>query len=269
LPPAAIQVARRYPVLWLVAAPVFFAAALILLVAASQPQAARSRSVVPVPSAAAAARLPAPASAANTPATPTAALADEDPSALGVNELLLLNDDRSTRRRRDAEALAHRLGAQPELVRAPAIQAELLRFAADPDTAAPALGAMARASAPVGADLLYEVWTSRSAAPGTAELARSLLYSREVRPMASAALDAALELRSAASCVALGSALARTQKSGDDRSFRALIKLSSGGSCGPQPGDCQACLRSNTKLLVAAVKAAKSRRAPSYPPLQP
>jgi hypothetical protein len=250
---------------------VFFATALIVVAAASQPPAAQSRSVAPELSAAAAARLPAPPArgAATAPEKATTTLADEDRSAPGVKELLLLHDDRSARKRMDAEALAHRLSAQPELVGTPAIQAELLRFAADPDTAAPALGAMARAAAPLGADLLYEVWTSRSAASGTAELARSLLYSRDVRPTASAALDAALELRSARGCVAIRSALARTQNSGDSRSFKALIKLSSSRSCGAQEDDCQACLRSNTKLLVAAVKAAKSRGAPSYPPLPP
>jgi hypothetical protein len=157
------------------------------------------------------------------------ALSGRDPASLSVDEILLLNESRVERKRSDAQALSQKLQAQPELAKDASIQAKLMRFAADPDTAADALVTMARAPAPVGPDLLYAVWLSRSSAPGTAELARSLLDSREVRPAASPALAVALALREADTCDAVRAALARTQIDGDDRAMPALVELSSVG----------------------------------------
>jgi hypothetical protein len=140
-----------------------------------------------------------------------------------------------------------------------------MRFAADPDTSADALVTMARIPAPLGPDLLYVVETSRASAPGTAELARSLLHSREVRPGASPALAVALALRKADTCDAVRAALGQTQTDGDERAMPALVELSLGRGCG---NDCLACVRSSAKQLVASIKAVKRRRSPSYPPLK-
>jgi hypothetical protein len=273
VPPRWIEVARRYPVLWLVVAPVFGALLLILVVAAFEPEPraeatpARSATSTPAPAPAQ------PAAAATAAAAKdeldeaaVAALESKAAGSLSVQELLLLDQNRAQRKRADAKALSQKLRADPALAKEASVQSELLRFATDPDTAADALAAMARAPAPVGPDLLYEAWMSRSVTANTAELARALLYSREVRPGASPALAAALELRAAEGCEAVQAALPRAQADGDNRSIASLIKLTSRRGCGAKKrDDCYACLRSQTKLIIAATKAAKDRRAPSYP----
>jgi hypothetical protein len=278
LPPAALATARKYPVLWLVAAPVLVASVLVVILAATGPEprveapaTVRSAGVVGVATAAPVVE-PAPTSAANEPAAEGRALAAlaaqaaKDPSSLSVSDLLLLDEGRAERQRAEAQALAHKLLADPELAKDPTTQTSLLRFAADPATASEALAAIAQARSPVGADLLFEVWTSRSTPPATAELARSLLYSRDVRPGASPALAAALDLRTADSCEAAKSALPKVQASGDTRSIPALIKLTYRRGCGASKrDDCYACLRASTRELVASTKAANRRRAPLYP----
>jgi hypothetical protein len=151
-----------------------------------------------------------------------------------------------------------------------AVQAQLLRLAVDPDTAAVALGAMARLRAPIGAELLYEAWTSRSVPPATAELARALLLSHDVRAGASPALAVALELRNADNCEAFAAALPQAKTDGDSRSLAPLGKLNGRHGCGPQKsGDCYACLRSRPKEVLATIDAVKRRHAPSYPTLGP
>jgi hypothetical protein len=208
-----------------------------------------------------------PAAAKDKPAGATLAeLESKAPDSLSVRELLLLNEGRAERKRETAQALFHKLQSNPDLAKDESVQAELLRLAADPDTAATALAAMAEARSPIGLDLLYEVWTSRSTPAGTAELARSLLYSQNVRPNASAALAVALELRAASSCEAVLAALPRALSDGDRRSSSTFAKLNSRRGCGTKKTqDCYPCLRSEMKRVVAATVAVKSRNAPSYP----
>jgi len=160
--------------------------------------------------------------------------------------------------------LWRQLQEQPDLVKAERTQTQLLGLAADPDTADAALGAMAQAQSSIGPDLLYEVWTSRSVTAATAELARALLYSRDVRPRASLALAAALALRGADGCEAVKAALPQVLSDGDNRSLSPLAKLSSRRGCGAtKTQDCYACLRSKMKQVTAAVAAVKRRHAPS------
>jgi hypothetical protein len=207
----------------------------------------------------------APAAAESTDDRALAALETQDPAQLGVVQLLLLHDRRLQRKRTDAQTLAQKLREQPELTKDGAIQRELLRLAADPETAPEALAAMAQAPAPIGPDLLYEIWTGRSTPSTTAELARALLYSRDVRPGASAGLAAALELRSASTCADSQRALLKAQADGDSRAIPPLVTLSSRRGCGAaKRQDCYPCLRANPKQLVASIKAALARRAPSY-----
>lgn len=275
VPPRWVEVARQYPVLWLAVAPVVSALLLIVIVAALQPEprpeAVRAR---PVSSSSPATHATVEPARAPTPAvvsdeldgTALAALAGKAVGSLSVKELLLLNQGRARQKRASARALSEKLQADPTLVKDAAVQGELLRLAADPDTAADALSTMAQAQPPIGADLLYEVWTNRAIAAGTAELARSLLYSRDVRPGASPALAVALELRAADSCEAVQTALPKTQSEGDARALPSLIKLTSRRGCGAKKrDDCYACLRAQTKQIIASTKAAKARRAPSYP----
>ena len=276
IPPRWLEVARERPVLWMVGAPVLLASLFVLPLVILEPphkDEARPESTSPSTAVAAPAAVPAAAPAA-APASETssdaklAELEAKPASALSVEELLLLSDGRAERKRRDAEALSRKLKDQPDVAKDPAVQVELMRLVADPDTAHVALGAMAQARSTVGADLLYEVWTNRSTAPGTAELARTLLYSRDVRPAASPALAATLELRGAETCEAAAAALPHVQADADRRSLPWLSKLNARRGCGPQKADdCYSCLRAEMKQVTAAVNGAKKRPAPSFPTL--
>jgi hypothetical protein len=260
----------------MVALPVGLASLFILTLLALQPaEQARREPIAATGSGSAAVAAP-PASAARNPTTtkeqePTpepnlAELEAKAPASLSVAELLVLNEARAARKRQQAHSLSAKLQKDSELAKDSAVQAELLRLAGDPDTAATALATMAHARSAIGADLLYEVWTSRSLPPATAELARSLLYSRDVRPHASAALAVALELRSAESCEAVQAALPKAASEGDRRSLAALAKLNARRGCGENEAhDCYACLRSQMKPVVTAIAKVKGRRPPRYP----
>lgn len=274
VPPRWVEIARQYPVLWLVVAPVCLALLLILIVIAAEPE-RPAQAVQPKPALSSApatqatvapARAAPPASHDELDGAALAALESKPADSLSVQELLLLNRGRAQQKRNAARALSTKLHENPALIEDTSVQRELLRFAADPDTAAGALAAMAQARAPIGPDLLYEVWTNRAMPTGSAELAHALLYSRDVRPGASPALAVALELRGAEGCEAVQAALPKTQSEGDARALPSLIKLTSRRGCGAKKrDDCYACLRSQTKQIIASTKAAKERRAPSYP----
>jgi hypothetical protein len=271
VPPRWIEVAREHPVLWMAVAPISVASLFVLLLLAFEPpraavQARPAASSAVTGSVTAAAPAPASAAAVDKPAEATLAeLESKAADTLSVTELLLLNEGRAERKRGEVQALSLKLRDQAELVKDEALQAQLLRLAADPDTAETALAAMAQARSPVGPDLLYQVWTSPAVAAGTAELARSLLYSREVRPNASPALAAALQLRAADSCEAIKAALPQASSDGDRRSLSSLAKLNSRRGCGAKKNqDCYPCLRADMKQVVSAINAAKRRPAPSY-----
>jgi hypothetical protein len=271
VPPRWIEVAREHPVLWMAVAPISVASLFVLLLLAFEPpraavQARPALMPAVTGSVTAAAPAPAPAAAVDKPAEATLAeLESKAADTLSVTELLLLNEGRAERKRGEVQALSLKLRDQAELVKDEALQAQLQRLAADPDTAETALAAMAQARSPVGPDLLYQVWTSPAVAAGTAELARSLLYSREVRPNASPALAAALQLRAADSCEAVKAALPQASSDGDRRSLSPLAKLNSRRGCGAKKNqDCYPCLRADMKQVVSAINAAKRRPAPSY-----
>jgi hypothetical protein len=273
LPPRAVTTARNYPVLWLVAAPVLLASLLVSIAVVSGPEprlqaAAKPAQVTPIRPSAAPASPPAPAAEATRPgmdASALSSLAAKDPTSLSVSDLLFLDEGRAERQRAEVQALARKLQAEPDVAKDASSQASLLRFALDPATASEALAAMALAPSPIGPDLLFEVWTNRATPSATAELARSLLYSHDVRPGASAALGVALDLRSADSCAAVKATLPKVQASADKRAIPTLIKLTYRRGCGKgKREDCYACLRSSPRELFASTKAADGRRAPSY-----
>ncbi len=272
VPPQWVELARSYPALWMVALPVVLGLSLILIVYAGQPApsavAAAPRAVASaaVPSPPAEVAVPLPAVEHKFSKAALAELEGKAPASLSVEELLLVNQGRAEHKREEAQALSRKLQEQPELAKDATVQAQLLRLAADPDTASVALVALAHAPSPVGSDLLYEVWTSRPVAAGTAELARSLLYSREVRPTVSPALAAALDLRGAETCEATQAALPQARSAGDRRALAPLAKLNSRRGCGAKKTeDCYACLRAKVKPLLATIDAVKRRNAPSYP----
>ena len=282
VPPAWVDFGRRYPVAWMVGAPVSVALLLIAGIAASTSHdgaetptrhgvtAAVATPALPVPATQGTAAEQKPADAARTKNLPSreelVALEAKAPDALEVRDLLSLYEARAEQKREQTQGLAKKLEKQPELAKDTGFQTELLGLAQDARSAPDALAVMARMPSPVGADLLFEVWTSGRVSSGVAELARTLLYSHEVRATASPALAAALDLRGATSCEAFQAALPRVRSDGDRRSLSPLAKLSNRRGCGAsKKQDCYECLRAHPKELGAVAKAAQARRAPSYP----
>jgi len=267
-----LRVARKNPILWMVAAPAGVALAIIGLAVVTAP-AARPNAVAGVPVV-----TPVPAAqtdkaAPSEKAVPTkqssASLAEleaKPEKSLTVSEVLQLAAARAERRQQEAEALRDKVARNPSLLSDKATQAQLLSQARDEETARAAQAALAGAGSALGADLLYEVWTGTSAKTDATELARALVQSPEVRPKASPALSVALDLRAAETCEQVKSVLPSALKDGDRRSLHLLAKLGARRGCGPNKAqDCYACLRDDNQELAATINAVKARRPPAYP----
>lgn len=254
-----LELARTRPVLWMVVAPVLTALLAVWLGhhgAAHRTAAVGSRNRVAEPVASA---------PAMPPAVSITELEAKPPGSLSARELVLLADARSERERGAASALRQKVEANPALASDSNVQNELLRFANDDRTARDALAAMAALEPPVGADLLYEVWTRTPERSDTTELARALLYSADLRPKTSPALAVALALRAAESCEQYRAILPEALKLGDRRAVHLLTKLNVKRGCGPKKNeDCFACLRAAKDELSATINAVKSRHPPSY-----
>jgi hypothetical protein len=263
-------VARRYPALWMVAAPALLAMGVVAGVAVSSGKKAAPPAATLAPAASLgaddSAQKQAPAVVKTRPEG-LAALEAKPLGSLSAGELLELAAGRSERRLEAAQALRKKIEAEPGLAQDKAVQGELLKQAADADTAREALAAMAALEGSLGPDLLYEVWTGTPARNDLTELARALVYSKDVRPKASPALAVALELRQAETCEQFQVALPKALKDGDRRSHHLLVKLGSRRGCGPKKSqDCYACLRAAADELTATINAVKSRRSPSVAP---
>jgi hypothetical protein len=121
---------------------------------------------------------------------------------------------------------------------------------------------MAEAPGPISADLLYEMWTGTVVRNSATELARSLVFSKEVRAKASPELAIALDLRIAETCEQNRDLLPRVLEKADRRSLSLLAKLARRYGCGPNKRlDCFACLRED-KAVEDAMAAVKKRREP-------
>lgn len=270
------QVAGRQVPLWQVLVPgLVVGAGLVALFVSALGSAAAA---APAPTAALA---PASSTAATAPALADAAAAlpqpridgeelqkqdAKAPGTLTATEQVQLAEWQAERERDSARAVLKQLAATPALAKDKAKQTELFQLVADADTAREALSAIAHLPAPLNADLLYEVWTGTAARNDTTELARALVYSKDVKPQASPALSIALELRAAESCEQFKVALPKALKDGDRRALHLLTKLTNKRGCGPKKTeDCFACLRDQGDELTATINAVKSRRPPSYP----
>jgi hypothetical protein len=200
--------------------------------------------------------------AANGDAVALAALERKKPEELRAEEALAIAQGRAAQAIANVRKLRERLASDPGLIKEPKLAAELLRASQAPETARDALAAMAAVPGPIGADLLYEVWTGTVERSGNTELARALLLGRDVRAKASPALLVAIQLREAEACEAHQKLLPRATEVGDKRSFGPLSRLLRRTGCGPgKKSDCYACLRSGDALK-NALEAVKLRREP-------
>jgi len=192
----------------------------------------------------------------------TEALEARHAEELTKDEALTLAAARRQREIARIALLRQKLTRDPGLFKDGATLTELRRAAEDPLTAPDALSAMAEAPGPLSADLLYEVWTGTVVRNGATELARSLVFSKEVRAKASPELAIALDLRIAETCEQNHALLPRVLEKGDRRSLALLAKLSRRFGCGPNKRlDCYPCLRDD-KAIDDAMAAVKKRREP-------
>ncbi|MEO7032894.1 MAG: hypothetical protein ABI548_03590 [Polyangiaceae bacterium] len=183
-------------------------------------------------------------------------------SDLRVAEAIALSLGQSAQDVRAARALRDRVDHDPGLIKDPDVLTQLRRYTEDPETARDALSAIANVPGPISADLIYEVWTATASRTTATDLARSLIYSKEVRAKASPALAIALDVRDADTCEKNRDLIDRVTADGDRRTFHVLGKLTRKYGCGANKrADCYACLRSGTDLD-AAMKAVKARREP-------
>lgn len=144
----------------------------------------------------------------------------------------------------------------------PELGSKLKSAALDPDTLREALATMAKLPHPAGADLLYQVWTTRKKTDPGAALAESLLTTDEVRKRASPALLVVLDLRAAETCDAAKEAVTRAAEHADRRAVSLLSRFNQKKGCGEgKRDDCWPCLREGDELK-AAVKAALGRAPP-------
>lgn len=179
-----------------------------------------------------------------------------------AKDVLAIAEKRSAKELAAARALSASLDRDPASVQEPRTLSELRRFSENPDTAKVVLEAMAKLPAPLSADLLYEVWTGTPERNDVTELARALLFSKDVRPKASTALAVALDLRLAESCEKTSKVLPRAVKDADRRSLHLLLKLQRKYGCGPNKRlDCYPCLRGGDELE-GAIKTAREHPEP-------
>lgn len=227
-------------------------------VASASPPPPSSSNDVPAPEA---------STTSQTPALPAASIDTEALEARRAEELteseaLALAAGRQKRALSRAAELRRKVSRDPGLFKDPATLSELRRAAEDPLTAPDALGAMADAPGALSADLLYEMWTGSVARTSATELARSLVFSKEVRAKASPELAVALDLRIAETCEQNQKLLPRVEDKGDRRSLPLLAKLARRFGCGANKRqDCYQCLRDD-KALDDAMTAVKKRREP-------
>ena len=183
-------------------------------------------------------------------------------SDLRVEEAISLSLGQSAQDVRAARALRDRVDHDPGLIKDPDVLTQLRHYTDDPETSRDALSAIANVPGPISADLIYEVWTATASRTTATDLARSLIYSKEVRAKASPALAIALDLRDADTCEKNRDLMDRVAADGDRRAFHLLGKLTRKYGCGANKrADCYACLRSGTDLD-ATMKAVKARREP-------
>ena len=77
----------------------------------------------------------------------------------------------------------------------------------------------------------------------------------------------AIALRVAETCEAVQTTLPKARTDGDRRSLYLLTKLNSRRGCGDKKADdCYACLRAQTKDIIATTNAVKRRDPPGYLP---
>ncbi|HQK21118.1 MAG TPA: hypothetical protein PLJ27_26885, partial [Polyangiaceae bacterium] len=178
------------------------------------------------------------------------------------NESLAWARGKSVFKHRQLELIAKELRADLPLSADRRTLAKLKPFTEDPETATEALAILASLRTPLAVDMLYDVWVRRRDGTIAFELAKSLLYTPEIREAASDALAVVLDLRAASTCEQVAELLPRVQQRADRRALPMLGKLTSRYGCGRLGGhDCYPCLR-GSNAVNDAIAAVGNRPAP-------
>jgi len=179
-----------------------------------------------------------------------------------VTEALAWARGRSERKRQDLSSIAKALRADLPLSADRETLGKLRPYTDDPETATEALAILASLRTPMSADMLYDVWVRSRGETDATKLAKSLLYTKEVRDSASDALAVVLDLRAATSCEEVAGILPRAEAQADMRALTLLGKLNFRYGCGRRGGqDCYPCLRGKSSIN-DAIAAARRRPAP-------
>jgi hypothetical protein len=177
------------------------------------------------------------------------ALQARSPSERTSAETVALAAGRVAQQRNELSSLGERLRREPELASKQQTWRALLRWAADPRLATDAVRVVATIPASVGPDLLFHIWTSTPERTDTTRLAEELLFSKDVRARASAALSVVLDLRDVRDCAEVRTVVERAVAHADRRALVALGRLQRRQDCGPrQRRDCSACLQGGPDL---------------------
>jgi hypothetical protein len=277
-----VRVANRPVPLWAVLAPVLLLTAMLaaLFVGVVGGSSSSSSDAAPAASGSAEpseARVSAPAAgektgnlsllerAATGDPSALSSLEQKKPKDLGTDEAIALARGRVARDVAAVKKLRERLGADPGLAKDKKIIADLLRFAHGRETSHDALATMAALPGPLSADLVYEVWTGTAERSDATELAHAILLGKDVRPKASPALSAALDLREsteAMKCEESKTLLSKAIEQGDKRALVPINRLARKTGCGPnKKQDCYPCLRDGD-LIKRAFNAVRVRREP-------
>ncbi|MEN9581797.1 MAG: hypothetical protein RJA70_4806, partial [Pseudomonadota bacterium] len=149
-------------------------------------------------------------------------------SQRSVRQWLALGRGRAKLKQGESALAAYRaaLELEPSVSEDPILRREIWAAAKEPPTAELALKLAAKYLGATGADLLYKVWVETKEVTPATTLAKTLVYSPEVRAAASPALALLLDWREAEGCDKLGSLLERASISGDYRATVLLARMS-------------------------------------------
>jgi hypothetical protein len=177
-------------------------------------------------------------------------------------EVLAISEGRAAVKARELEQLEKRLNQVPRAGREPETIKRLRELAYDTQVGVATLKMLANVNNEVGADLLFAIHTRPANPDFVSELAKELLYSKDVYAKASEAMRVILDLRSVKDCEAMLSVMDRAKAHSDQRALLSLQPFYSRKGCGlGKENDCWPCLR-DKKLLEEATVAARTRAPP-------
>ncbi len=189
------------------------------------------------------------------------ALAERDRTSRAAEETLALARGRAAAQRKEISELKRKIELVPKVAREKSTLDKLRDFAGDRALAIDVLEMLATLEGEVGPDLLYTLWRDRRIRDTeTRDLAEELLYSKDVRAKASAALGVTLDLRAVEDekCDEAAKILERAKTQGDKRALYAMGRFYQKRGCGENKLlDCWPCLREGDLLKDAAAEVRK------------